>query len=81
MTDERQAGDNVLSLFDRLPEHTVMVLTLTQELTRNHITQVKRAAVGDFAEVALTREAAETEERAMAGGPQAQFAVREARVV
>jgi hypothetical protein len=40
MTAEREAGDHVFSLFDRLPEHTVMVLTLTirpQDFTRNHI--------------------------------------------
>ena len=58
MTAERQAGDHVFSLFDRFPEHTVMVLTLTarpQDFTRNHIAQVKRAAVGDSAEAELTR--------------------------
>ena len=71
MTAERQAGDHVFSLFDRLPEHTVMVLTLTlkpQDFTRNHIAQVKRAAVGDSAEAALTREDAELVEREMAQG-------------
>ena len=71
MTAERQAGDHVFSLFDRLPEHTVMVLTLTvkpQDFTRNHIAQVKRAAVGDSAEAALTREDAERVEREMAQG-------------
>ena len=71
MTAEREAGDHVFSLFDRLPEHTVMVLTLTirpQDFTRNHIAQVKRAAVGDSAEAALTREDAELVEREMAQG-------------
>ncbi|HUS97026.1 MAG TPA: conjugative transfer ATPase, partial [Hyphomicrobiaceae bacterium] len=71
MTAERQAGDHVFSLFDRLPEHTVMVLTLTikpQDFTRNHIAQIKRAAVGDSAEVALTREDAKLVEREMAQG-------------
>ena len=71
MTGERQAGDHVFALFDRLPEHTVMVLTLTlrpQDLTRNHINQVKRAAVGDSAEAALTREDADAVEREMAQG-------------
>lgn len=71
MTAERQAGDHVFSLFDRLPEYTVMVLTLTvkpQDFTRNHIAQVKRAAVGDSAEAALTREDAELVEREMAQG-------------
>jgi len=71
ITAERQASDHVFSLFDRLPEHTVMVLTLTikpQDHTRNHIAQVKRAAVGDSAEAALTREDAESVEREMAKG-------------
>jgi conjugative transfer ATPase len=71
MTAERQAGDHVFALFDRLPEYTVMVLTLTvkpQDVTRNHIAQVKRAAVGDSAEAALTREDAQAVEREMARG-------------
>ena len=71
ITAERPAGDHVFSLFDRLPEHTVMVLTMTvkpQDFTRNHIAQVKRAAVGDSAEAALTREDAEVVEREMAQG-------------
>ena len=71
MTGERQAGDHVFALFDRFPEHTVMVLTLTatpQDVTRNHIAQVKRAAVGDSAEADLTREDAEAVEREMAQG-------------
>ena len=71
MTAERQAGDHVFSLFDRFPEHTVMVLTLTvkpQDFTRNHIAQVKRAAVGDTAEAELTREDADAVEREMAQG-------------
>ena len=71
MTAERQAGDHVFSLFDRFPEYTVMVLTLTakpQDFTRNHIAQVKRAAVGDSAEAELTKEDAEAVEREMARG-------------
>ena len=71
MTAERPSGDHVFSLFDRLPEHTVMVLTVTvkpQDLTRNHIARVKRAAVGDAAEAALTREDAAAVEREMASG-------------
>ena len=71
MTGEHQSGDHVFALFDRLPEHTVMVLTLSvrpQDLTRNHINQVKRAAVGDSAEAALTREDADAVEREMAQG-------------
>ena len=71
MTAERQVGEHVFSLFDRLPEYTVMVTTITfkpQDLTRNHIAQVRRAAVGDSAEAALTREEADLVEREMAQG-------------
>jgi len=71
MTAEHASGDHVFSLFDRLPQHTVMVLTLTakpQDHTRNHIALVKRAAVGDSAEAALTREDADAVEREMAEG-------------
>ena len=71
LTAERQSGDHIVALFDRFPEHTVMVLTLTakpQDVIRNHIAQVKRAAVGDTAEAELTREDAEAVEREMARG-------------
>jgi conjugative transfer ATPase len=71
MTAERPAGDLVFSLFDRLPEQTIMVLTLTlkpQDRIRNHIALVKRAAVGDSAEAKLTREDATAVEREMAAG-------------
>jgi conjugative transfer ATPase len=71
MTAERPSGDHVFSLFDRLPEHAVMALTITvkpQDLVRNHIGLVKRAAVGDSAEAELTREDAGAVEREMASG-------------
>jgi len=71
MTAERLGGDHVFTLFDRMPESTVMVMTLTvkpQDVIRNQIAQVKRAAVGDSAEAALTREDAEAVEREMAQG-------------
>ena len=71
MSAERSAGDHVFALFDRLPEHTVMALTLVvraQDKVRDHIGRVRRAAVGDSAEAALTREAGESAERAMAEG-------------
>ena len=71
MTAERPSGDQVFSLFDRLPEHTTMVLTITvkpQDVVRNHVGLVKRAAVGDSAEADLTREDAAAVEREMATG-------------
>ena len=69
LTAERKTGDHVVALFDRLPEHTVMAMTLTikpQHLIRNQIAQVRRAAVGDSAEALLTREDADAVEREMA---------------
>ncbi|MCP5410140.1 MAG: conjugative transfer ATPase [Chromatiaceae bacterium] len=71
MTSEHPSGDHVFALFDRLPEYTIMVMTLTlrpQDLIRNHIHQVRRSAVGDSAEVMLTREDADAVEREMAQG-------------
>ena len=71
MSAERGSGDHVFALFDRLPEHTVMALTLVvraQDRVRDHIARVRRAAVGDSAESALTREAGEAAEHAMAKG-------------
>jgi len=70
-TAERQAGDQVFSLFDRLPEGCIMALTLTlkpQDTTRHQIAQIKRASVGDSAEAMITREEAEQVEREMAQG-------------
>jgi conjugative transfer ATPase len=71
LTAERVSGDHVFALFDRFPEHTILAMTLTvkpQDLVRAHIAQVRRAAVGDSAEAALTREDAQAVEREMAQG-------------
>lgn len=71
MTAERAAGDHVFSLFDRLPEHTVMALTITvkpQDQVRNQVGLVRRAAAGDSAEAELAREDASAVEREMASG-------------
>jgi conjugative transfer ATPase len=70
-TAERHLGDRIYSLFDRLPEHTILSMAVTftpQDTTRNHVAQIKRAAVGDSAEAAITREDAELVERGMAQG-------------
>ena len=71
LTAEREAGDQIFSLFDRLPEHTIMALTLTlrpQDTIRNQIAGIRRASVGDSAEASITREEAERVEREMAQG-------------
>ncbi len=69
LTAERPLGEHVYALFDRMPEGTIGVMTLTvvpQDRIRNHLNQVRRAAVGDTAEAAMTREDAVMVERAMA---------------
>ena len=71
LTAERPIGEHVFALFDRLPEGTVLALTLTvtpQDRIRNHLSQVRRAAVGESAEAAMTREDAASVEREMAQG-------------
>jgi conjugative transfer ATPase len=71
LTAERCAGDQVFALFDRLPEHTVMALTLTvkpQHEVRDQIARVRRSAVGDSAESIMTREEADAAEREMVSG-------------
>ena len=71
LTAERPRGEQAFALFDRLPEHTVMAMTITvkaQHEVRNQIANVKRAAVGDSAEAAMTREDADAAERQMASG-------------
>lgn len=71
LTAERKSGEHVFALFDRLPEHSVMVLTLIirpQDQIRNHIARIKHAASGDRAEAGLAREDAEVTLREMAQG-------------
>ena len=71
LTAERPRGDQSFALFDRLPEHTVLAMSVTvkaQHAVRNHIANVKRAAVGDSAEAVMTREDASAAERQMASG-------------
>ncbi|MEW8015094.1 MAG: conjugative transfer ATPase [Candidatus Sedimenticola endophacoides] len=70
-TTERRFGDKVYSLFDRMPPGTVMALTLEarpQDILRQHVATIKRAAIGDGAEAVLARENASDVEIAMAKG-------------
>ena len=71
MTAERVSGDHVFTLFDRLPEHTVMVLNVIvkpQDTVRAGVMGVARAAVGASADATLTREEGTAVEREMASG-------------
>lgn len=70
-TAERRQGDNLFAMFDRMPEHTIMAITIVvqaqQDLT-DRIARVKRAAVGDSADALLTKEDATSCEREIAKG-------------
>lgn len=71
LTAERGHGTSTYALFDRLPENTILSMTITiksQAEVRNHIGRIKRAAVGDTADATLTREDAEAVERQIARG-------------
>ncbi len=71
ITAERPLGDQAFALFDRLPENTVMALTVTvrpQHEVREQISLVRRAAVGDSADAVMTREEGTAAERQMVGG-------------
>ncbi len=71
LTAERAHGNNTYALFDRLPEDTLLTITITvksQVSVRNHIGRIKQAAVGDSADAVLTREDACAVERQIAQG-------------
>ena len=71
LTAERRSGDNLFALFDHMPAHTILSMTVevkSQSEIRNHIGRIKRAAVGDTAEATLAREDADAVERQLARG-------------
>lgn len=52
-TGERQVGDNLYAMFDKLPEGSILSLCITvqpQDLVENHVVQVLNAAKGETAE-------------------------------
>ena len=70
-TAERSQGDKLYALFDRMPEQTIMAMTIVirpQQLLNDRIARVKRGAVGDSAEAVLTKEDANSCEREIAKG-------------
>jgi len=71
ITAERKSGDHTYALFDRLPEDTLLSMTLVirpQDEISNHIAQIKRASVGDSADAQLTGIDAEAAEFEIAHG-------------
>jgi conjugative transfer ATPase len=70
-TLERRIGDHVFALFDRMPDHTVLALTLTvqpQDLVRQHLLRIERASFGDNAEAKLAAEEAKAAQLEIARG-------------
>ena len=71
MTHERTAGDKVFALFDRMPEHTVLALTITikpQDVVRSHLLNIERGAYGDMADAKLAAADAKDAQMAVAKG-------------
>lgn len=65
-TGEQQRNDRTFALFDRLPEGTVLVLTVTfepQDRVVQHVTKIESASVGDQIEAVLAKEEAERVKR------------------
>lgn len=72
LTHEMQKQDSKLfALFDRLPEHTILAMTITilpQDTMRSHLLELEKAAFGDYAEARLAAEDARLAQIAVARG-------------
>ncbi len=71
LTAEHRAGENVFALFDRLPEHTVLAMTLVirpQDQVRNHVAHIRRTAHGETAEAQLAQDDAAAADQEIARG-------------
>jgi conjugative transfer ATPase len=70
-TLERRLGDHVYALFDRMPEDTVLSLTVTlrpQDQVREHLLRIERASFGENAQARLAAEEARAAQTAIAQG-------------
>ena len=68
---ERLIGDHRFAVLDRMPEHTVLGVTIAvqpQDSVRNHLTRVERASFGDYAESVLASEDAQLAQMEIARG-------------
>ena len=71
LTAERTQGERTTTLFDSIPEGTVMVMTLVvKPMSENadRVAKIKKSAVGDTAEAELAREHVSVVEREIAKG-------------
>ncbi len=59
---ERKVGEHIFATFDRMPEDTVLAMTITikaQDEIKNHLGNVQRGSVGDYPEARLAASDAE----------------------
>lgn len=71
LSAERWQGDRCEALFDNLPMGTIAAITVvaqSQHEVATHVARIKKAAVGDSAEAALTRENVDAIDRELARG-------------
>lgn len=71
LSAERVVGDHIFTTFDRVPENTLMVITLVvraQDEVRHHLANIQHAAVGDNPEAKLAGHDAEAAQMEMAKG-------------
>jgi len=69
ITAEKTSGDNVYAMFDRMPEGTIMSLSIEirpRDIVENHIGKILRSSVGDNAEAELAKKEAKQALTAMA---------------
>lgn len=70
-TGEQKKNNRAFALFDKLPEHTILAMTITfqpQDLTENHIASVEENALGGEMGANLVREEAQLVRLKMAKG-------------
>ena len=71
LTAERSQGERTTTIFDSMPENTILVLTMTvqpQTEMNSNVARIKKSAVGDTAEAELAREHVAVVEREIAKG-------------
>lgn len=70
-TGEQNSGKTAFTVFDRMPEHTVMAIAITfkpQDTTMNHVQSIEAASVGDQTDAQLAGEQARLVKRKMGLG-------------
>ena len=68
-TAERTAGEHTFAMFDRMPEGTIMSMTIEirpRDEVLNHLSKIMRSAVGDNAEAELAQQEAKIAQREVA---------------